>query len=199
MRGDELVVEQRPQVVFREPLDGAQLVGGAEPVEEVDEGDPRAESGACATSARSLGLLHGRGGEKREPRRAGGHHVGVVSEDRQRVRRDGAAATWKTAGVSSPAILNMLGSIRRSPCELVNVVARTRPGGRRAPPGSAAFALHLDHTGHGAPWFGTPCDDHASASSPIGVAGDRVDRDDLARAVRGPVPPVPVDDRAASH
>jgi hypothetical protein len=32
------------------------------------------------------------------------------------------AATWITAGVSSPAILNMLGTISSSPWEAVNVV-----------------------------------------------------------------------------
>ena len=34
------------------------------------------------------------------------------------------AATWKTQGVSSPAILYMLGSISRNPCDAVNVVVR---------------------------------------------------------------------------
>jgi len=33
------------------------------------------------------------------------------------------AATCTTAGVSSPAILNMFGSINSSPCDAVNVVA----------------------------------------------------------------------------
>ena len=33
------------------------------------------------------------------------------------------AATWMTAGVSSPAILNMFGSISNRPCDAVNVVA----------------------------------------------------------------------------
>jgi hypothetical protein len=33
------------------------------------------------------------------------------------------AATWKTVGVSSPAILNMLGSMSRRPCDAVKVVA----------------------------------------------------------------------------
>ncbi len=33
------------------------------------------------------------------------------------------AVTWKTAGSSSPAILNMLGIISSRPCDAVNVVA----------------------------------------------------------------------------
>ena len=32
------------------------------------------------------------------------------------------AATWKTVGVSSPAILNMFGSISSRPCDAVKVV-----------------------------------------------------------------------------
>ena len=32
------------------------------------------------------------------------------------------AATWNTVAVSSPAILNMLGSIKRRPCDAVKVV-----------------------------------------------------------------------------
>ncbi|OQC68227.1 MAG: hypothetical protein BWX47_01915 [candidate division Hyd24-12 bacterium ADurb.Bin004] len=34
------------------------------------------------------------------------------------------ADTWKTAGVSSPAILYIVGIIRRRPWEAVNVVVR---------------------------------------------------------------------------
>ena len=34
------------------------------------------------------------------------------------------AVTWKTAEVSSPAILNMFGIIRSRPCEAVKVVVR---------------------------------------------------------------------------
>jgi hypothetical protein len=37
------------------------------------------------------------------------------------------AATWKTAGVSSPAILNMLGIMSRSPWDAVNVVVSAPP------------------------------------------------------------------------
>ena len=62
------------------------------------------------------------------------------------------AATWKTVGVSSPAILYMLGIISSRPCDAVNVVAE-RPGLQRAVDGAgrAALALHLDHRGAPSP------------------------------------------------
>ena len=53
------------------------------------------------------------------------------------------AATWMTAGVSSPAILNMLGIISSRPCDAVKVVANAPPSGaprgarRRLPPRTA--------------------------------------------------------------
>lgn len=37
------------------------------------------------------------------------------------------AAMWKTAGVSSPAILNMLGILSSNPCDAVNVVVSEPP------------------------------------------------------------------------
>ena len=82
------------------------------------------------------------------------------------------AATWITAGVSSPAILNMFGSISSSPCDDVNVVA-SEPGLQRPVdgPGRAALALHLDDRGTAPQTLRTPCADHVSESSPIGEAG----------------------------
>ena len=62
------------------------------------------------------------------------------------------AATWMTAGVSSPAILNMLGIIRRRPCDAVNVVARAPFWS--APciaPAAPALGLHLDDVRDRAP------------------------------------------------
>ena len=62
------------------------------------------------------------------------------------------AATCITNGVSSPAILNMFGSISSRPCDAVNVV-RERAGLERAVEraGGAALALHLHDLRDGAP------------------------------------------------
>ncbi len=62
------------------------------------------------------------------------------------------AATWMTAGVSSPAILNMLGIIRSRPCDAVNVVAeRTLLERAVEGAGGAGLRLHLDDVGDLAP------------------------------------------------
>ena len=82
------------------------------------------------------------------------------------------AATWKTAGVSSPAILYMFGIISSRPCDAVKVVA-SAPGLQRAVDraGRAALGLHLDHLRDRAPQVRPPSADHASANSPIGEDG----------------------------
>ena len=82
------------------------------------------------------------------------------------------AATWMTVGVSSPAILNMFGSISNRPWEAVKVVASapfsTAPCSTPAAPASA---LKLDHLGDLAPQVGRPAALQVSASSPIVEAG----------------------------
>ena len=62
------------------------------------------------------------------------------------------AATWMTAGVSSPAILYMLGSISSRPWEAVKVTPeRALLDGTVQRPGGTGLGLHLDHLGDRAP------------------------------------------------
>ena len=85
------------------------------------------------------------------------------------------AATWKTVGVSSPAILYMLGIISSSPCEAVKVVASAPPckapcTAPAAPPSDCSSTTRgtLPHT------LVRPCDAHSSDNSPMpdeGVMG----------------------------
>ena len=82
------------------------------------------------------------------------------------------AATWNTAGVSSPAILYMFGIISSRPCEAVNVVVSaplcSAPCSAPAAPPSLCISTTagtLPHT------FGRPWLDHSSASSAIGDDG----------------------------
>ena len=82
------------------------------------------------------------------------------------------AATWKTAGVSSPAILYMLGIISSRPCDAVKVVV-SEPA-CSAPctaPAAPAFALHLDDVGTVPQMLVLPSPAHWSANSPIGEEG----------------------------
>jgi hypothetical protein len=85
------------------------------------------------------------------------------------------AAMWNTVGVSSPAILNMLGSFSNSPCEAVNVVviapACSEPCTAPAAPASLCISITC---GTMPQMFFWPLADHSSASSPIvddGVIG----------------------------
>ena len=82
------------------------------------------------------------------------------------------AATWMTAGVSSPAILNMFGSISSRPCDDVNVVASAPAWSAPCTAPAAPPSLCISITCGTAPHvFGTPAADQASDSSPIGDAG----------------------------
>ncbi len=62
---------------------------GAEPVEEVQERHSALEAGHEGEGGHVLGLLNGTAGENGETGRPGGVDVGVVAEDRERVRGDG--------------------------------------------------------------------------------------------------------------
>ncbi len=77
-----------------------------------------------------------------------------------------------TAGVSSPAILNMLGSISSSPCDDVKVVHRApvvrAPCSAPAAPPSLCISTTVGTTPHR---FGLRSAAHASDHSPIGEDG----------------------------
>src|SRR3954465_1619276 len=85
------------------------------------------------------------------------------------------ADTWNAVGVSSPAILFMLGIISSNPCEAVNVVARdpvcSAPCTAPAAPPSLCISMTCGILPHA---LGTACEAHSSAHSPIvdeGVMG----------------------------
>src|SRR5439155_26540368 len=85
------------------------------------------------------------------------------------------AATCMQKGVSSPAILYMLGIIRSRPCEAVKVVA-SAPAWRAPCTAPAAPPSDCISTTSGTlpQMFVRPCVDHESASSPMveeGVIG----------------------------
>ena len=82
------------------------------------------------------------------------------------------AATWITAGVSSPAILNMLGIIRSRPCEAVKVVASapfwSAPWRAPAAPASDCISTTSGTLPHR---LGRPAADQSSQCSAMGEAG----------------------------
>src|ERR1700744_2010832 len=86
------------------------------------------------------------------------------------------AATWNTAGVSSPAILYMFGIISSRPCDAVNVLVSdppwSAPCSAPAAPPAALPALCISTTvGTPPQMFGRPLLDHSSASSAIAEEG----------------------------
>ncbi len=82
------------------------------------------------------------------------------------------AATWMTAGVSSPAILNMSGIISSSPCDAVKVVASAPVWSAPWSAPAAPPSLCISTTSGTEPQrFGSPATAQASASSPIVEAG----------------------------
>ena len=85
------------------------------------------------------------------------------------------AETWKTVGVSSPAILNMFGIMRSRPCDAVKVV--DKPPAWRAPctePEAPPSDWSSTTLGTVPQMFFVPLAESSSASSPIveeGVIG----------------------------
>ena len=82
----QLLGHQRPQVVVRQRLDRVEFVRGSESVEEVHERYPGRQRGRLRHECQVLCLLHRGRREQRESRLPHGHHVGVVTEDRQCLR-----------------------------------------------------------------------------------------------------------------
>ena len=90
-----LEVDELRHVLDVDEGDLLDLVRGAEPVEEVHEGQARLDGGQMRHQAEVHDLLDRGRGEHGNPRLPHRHHVLVVAEDRQRVRRNGAGRHLK--------------------------------------------------------------------------------------------------------
>ena len=90
MREDQRLGDQRAQVVVGELLDLRDFVRRPEAVEEVQERNARLERRRVRHRGHVVRFLHRVRAQEREAGLAAGHHVGVVAEDRQRVRRERA-------------------------------------------------------------------------------------------------------------
>ena len=148
----------------------------AEAVEEVEERDARLERRRLRDEREVVRLLHASWSRASPSRCPRGHDVAVIAEDRERVRGQRArAATWKTAGVSSPAILYMFGIISSRPCDAVNVVVSDPVCSAPCTAPAAPPSLCISTTCGTVPqMFGLPSAAHWSANSPIvedGVIG----------------------------
>ena len=127
---------------------------------------------ACATRARSTASWT----EPEQSRAQPVARAAITSEWSPKMDRawvaTARAATWKTAGVSSPAILYMLGSISSRPWLAVKVVARAPVCRAPCTAPAAPPSLCSSTTRGTAPQrLGRPSAAHWSAHSPIGDAG----------------------------
>jgi len=181
----ELVVNHGAKVVVTRKFELEHLVRRSEAVEKVHERNPRLERGGVGDGGQIRNLLrvtrchHGEaGGSSR-------HHVAVVAEDRQRVRRHRAGRNVEDRRRQLTRDLEHVGDHQQQ--------ALRRRESRRQGPGlqgavngacGAAFALHLRHARHGPPDVG-----HLLGRPLIGelthrrTRRDRVNRDHLAEPV----------------
>ena len=157
VRADQLLRNHRPQVIVGEQLDRVQLVRGAKPVEEVHERHPSPERRGLRHQRQIVGLLHRGRGQQRETRLAHRHHIGVIAEDRQPLRRQRASGhVQHHRGQLAGDLVHVRdhqqqplggGERRRQRTALQRTVQRAR---------RPRLALHLHHRRHGAPHVGLP-------------------------------------------
>ena len=112
---DGIIVHQPGEVVVVERVDLLDLVGGAEAVEEVQEGDARPEAREVRDGGHVHSLLYAPGGEHRKPRHARGHNVAVVAEDGEGVPRDGPGRDVEDARHQLPRDLEHVGYHQQQP------------------------------------------------------------------------------------
>ena len=91
-------VDELRQVVVVQHVDLLQLVAGTEAVEEVHEGDRALDGAQMRHRAEIHAFLHAGAGQLGKAGLAAGHRVGVVAENGDRVRTDGARGDVHHAG-----------------------------------------------------------------------------------------------------
>ena len=155
MLDDAIHVDEGAHVVFGEHLDFVDFMRSAEAVEEMQERDAGFERGGMRDERQVHGLLHGVRREHGESRGPAEHHVGVVAENREGVGGNRARADVKRRRRKFARDLVHVGDHQQQ--ALRRGEGRGQGSGlERAMDrsGGAAFALHFDHVGHGAPDVG---------------------------------------------
>ena len=157
MRPDEVVVDELAQHLVRQRTDHVHLVRGPEAVEEVQERHAALERRRVRDRGQVLGRLHVRGRQHRPAGRPDGHHVALVPEDRQRVRRE------RPRGDVDHGRRELAGDLVHVRDHQQQTLRRGERRAQRAGlertvqrAGRAALALHLDHLRDRAPQV-RPC------------------------------------------
>ena len=152
MSAHQIVVDHGAHIVQAELFDLGNFMRGAEAVEEMQEGNARLQGGGVRDQRQVHRLLHRVRRQQGESGLASGHGVLVIAENGQRLRGDGARGNVNDRGRQFARDLVHVGdhqqqALRRG--ERGAQRARLQCAVQRA--GSAAFALHLDDVGDGAP------------------------------------------------
>ena len=181
----ELVGDHLAHHVVGELLDLGDLVGGAEAVEEVEEGHAGLEGGGVGDEGDVHGLLDVVGGEEGPAGHAGRHDVLVVAVDREGVGGDGAGRDVEDG---RGALAGDLVHVRDHEEEALGGGEGRREGSRGEGPvhgaGGSGLGLELDDLGHGAPdVLAALGGELVGEFAHVRGGGDRVDGDHFAERV----------------
>ena len=185
---DQRLGDQGTQVVIGDRSHRLDFVGGAEAVEEMQKGQARAQRGQAGNGGKVAGLLNRGGAEQGTAAASGGHHIAVITENRQSPGGEGAGGHMDHRGGELTGDFVEVGDHQQQPL-------RRREGGGKRPRLQGAvhhashtgFALHLHHGRHRAPEVGSS--GRRPAVGPLTHrcgGGDRVDRHHLVEAVGDP-------------
>ena len=158
---DQLVVDHGAHIVIGQLLDLLHLVGGAEAVEEVEEGDARFEGGGLGDQGEVHDLLHELEAQHGPAGLADGHDVLVIAEDGERLGGDGAGGNVEDGRRQFAGDLVHVGDHQQQPLDAVKVVASEpacrAPWTAPAAPPSLCISMTL---GMVPQMFGLPSLDH---------------------------------------
>jgi hypothetical protein len=154
---DQVFGHQRAQVVVGERLNRIEFVGRSESVEEVHERDTGRERGRLRDECQVLRLLHRGCREEGESRLPDGHHVGVVSKDRQ------ALGCNRSSRHMNDGRCQLAGDLVHVRDHQQQALRRGEGRGQRAAlqgavqsAGRSTLALHFDYRRYGAPHIRPP-------------------------------------------
>ena len=155
MFANQIVADHRSNLFVREKVERVEFMRSAKPIEEVKKRDARLERRRLRYQRRVVRLLHGTRRDHREARASYRHHIGMVSEDRQRRGCESASRNMEDGRSQLASNLEHVRdhqqeALRR--CKRRGQCAGLQCSVEHA--GRAAFALHLLNDWDAAPYVG---------------------------------------------
>jgi len=181
---DLLLGQQRLQDGIVERRNLGHFVRGAETIEEMQHRDPTGQRRRRRNGRHVMRLLHRIGRQQCKAGRPGGHHVGMVAEDRQRVCRDGTCCDMEDGRRQFAGNLVHVGDHQQQPLRRGERRGQ-RAGLQRAMHGTRrpAFGLQFDDAGYATPDIEFAlCRPFIGQLAHAGRRGNRVDGDHFGNA-----------------